>query len=152
MNRRWIFRILASAAVTVPLATRRAVAEGEKKVHRLALHVDQNDTDIMKLVLGNARNAHDFYAQRGEEIAIEIVAYSHGLHMLRDDTSPVKEEIRDLRATIPQLAFAACNHTKNAMEKREAKPVPIIAEVTMVPAGVVRLMQLQDEGYAYIKP
>jgi intracellular sulfur oxidation DsrE/DsrF family protein len=38
------------------------------------------------------------------------------------------------------------------MEKREGKPVPLIAEATIVPAGVVRLMELQEQGYAYVKP
>jgi intracellular sulfur oxidation DsrE/DsrF family protein len=72
--------------------------------------------------------------------------------MLRDDTSPVKTEIRELRKLVPQVAFGACNNTKNAMEKREGKPVPIIAEATIVPAGVVRLIELQEAGYSYIKP
>jgi uncharacterized protein len=152
MNRRWIFRILTGAAVMMPLAGRRAVAEGESKTHRLALHVSESDADGMKRALGNARNAYDFYAQRGEEIAIEIVANGPGLHMLRDDTSPVKQEIRELRTKVPQVVFAACEHTKDAMEEREGKPVPMIAKVTMVPSGVVRLLQLQGEGYAYVKP
>jgi intracellular sulfur oxidation DsrE/DsrF family protein len=152
MNRRWIFRILAGAAVLMPLAGRRAAAEVQSKAHRLALHVGENDTDTMKRALANARNAYDFYQQRGGEIAIEIVANGPGLHMLRDDTSPVKQEIRDLRAKVPQVVFAACEHTKDAMEKREGKAVPIIAEVTMVPSGVVRLLELQNEGYAYVKP
>jgi intracellular sulfur oxidation DsrE/DsrF family protein len=30
--------------------------------------------------------------------------------------------------------------------------VPIIAEATIVPAGVVRLVELQEQGYSYIKP
>ena len=152
MNRRWIFKLLAAAAVAVPLADRRAAAAGEKKAHRLALHVDQNDPDVMKLALNNARNAYDLYTERGEEVAIEIVAYSQGLHMLRDDTSPVKAEIRELRKKVPQVAFGACNNTKTAMEKREGKPVPIIPEATIVPAGVVRLVELQEDGYAYVKP
>jgi uncharacterized protein len=100
----------------------------------------------------NARNAYDFYKQRGEEVAIEIVIYGHGLHMLRDDTSPVNQKIRDLRAKVPQVVFAAYNNTRNAMEKREGKSIPMIGEATIVPAGVVRLMELRDEGYAYVKP
>jgi uncharacterized protein len=152
MNRRWIFRILTGAAVMAPLAGRRAVAEGESKIHRLALHVSENNADSMKRALGNARNAYDFYEQRGGEIAIEIVANGPGLHMLRDDTSPVKQEISDLRVKVPQVVFAACEHTRAAMEKSEGHPVPMIAKVTMVPSGVVRLLQLQDEGYAYVKP
>jgi len=152
MDRRWIFKVLAAGLVTAPLLNRKAQAAGEKKAHRLALHVDQNDVDVMKLALNNARNAHELYAQRGEELAVEIVAYSQGLHMLRDDTSPVKQEIRDLRKKVPQVAFGACNNTKTAMEKREGKPVPIIPEATIVPAGIVRLVELQEDGYAYVKP
>ena len=152
MNRRWIFKILAAAIVTAPLVNRTAGAAGEKKTHRLALHVDQNDPDVMKLALNNARNVYDLYKERGEEVAIEIIAYGQGLHMLRDDTSPVKEEIRELRKNVPQVAFGACDNTKAAMERREGKPVPIIAEATIVPSGVVRLVELQEEGYAYVKP
>jgi uncharacterized protein len=152
MNRRWIFRMLTGAAAMVPLAGRRAAAEGEGKTHRLVLHVGENDAGAMKGALGNARNAYDFYEQRGEVIAIEIVANGPGLHMFRDDTSPVKQEIRDLRAKVPEVVFAACEHTRDAMEKREGNPVPMISKVTMVPSGVVRLLQLQNDGYAYVKP
>jgi hypothetical protein len=152
MNRRWTFKFLAAAALAAPLASRAAAAAGEKKVHKLALHVDRNDPDVMKLAFNNARNAYDLYKSWGEELSVEIVAYSQGLHMLRDDTSPVKEEIRELRKHVPQIAFGACNNTKQAMERREGKPVPIIPEATIVPAGVVRLVQLQEAGYAYVKP
>jgi hypothetical protein len=38
------------------------------------------------------------------------------------------------------------------VKKREGKPVPTIAEATIVPAGVVRLVELQEAGYAYLKP
>jgi len=152
MDRRWMFSVLGAALVAVPFAGRKALAEGDKKLHRIAFHVDQNDADVMKLSLNNSRNAFELYKARGEEVAIEIVAYSQGLHMLRDDTSPVKAEIRELRKLVPQVAFGACNNTKTAMEKREGKPVPIIAEATIVPAGVVRLVELQEQGYSYIKP
>jgi uncharacterized protein len=83
MNRRWIFKLLAATAATAPLVGQRAVAADARKTHRLALHVDQNDATVMKLALNNARNAYDLYKERGEEVAIEIVAYSQGLHWLR---------------------------------------------------------------------
>src|SRR5215469_11104181 len=152
MDRRWMFRVLGAGLLAVPFAARKAAAEGEKKLHRLAIHVDQNDADVMKLAMNNTRNANELYKERGEELAVEIVCYSQGLHMLRDDTSPVKNEIRALRKIVPQVAFGACNNTKTAMEKREGKPVPIIAEATIVPAGIVRLVELQEAGYAYLKP
>jgi uncharacterized protein len=91
--------------------------------HRLALHVDQNNPDVMRLALNNARNVHELYQKRGEDVAIEIVANSGGLHMLRDDTSPVMEEIRALLKTLPQLALSACNNTKTGMwRSKKASP------------------------------
>jgi len=38
------------------------------------------------------------------------------------------------------------------MAKQEAKDVPLLSEARVVPSGVVRLMELQSEGYAYIHP
>jgi intracellular sulfur oxidation DsrE/DsrF family protein len=81
-----------------------------------------------------------------------LVCYSQGLHMLRDDNSPVKEEIRATRAKVPQLAFGACNNTKRAMERIEGKTIPIIPEAVVVPADVVRLVELQEQGFKYLKP
>ena len=152
MDRRSIFKISVAALAAAPLFGRKAAAAVEKKQHKLAVHVDQNDPAVMRLALGNSRNAHELYASMGEDIAIEIVCYSQGLHMLRDDTSPVKEEIHTTRAKVPQLAFSACNNTKRAMEITEGKAVPIIQEAVVVSAGVVRLVELQEQGFKYLKP
>lgn len=152
MDRRGIFKVVAASLLAAPFAVRKAAAEGEKKTHKLVIHIDQNDADVMKLAMNNTRNAFELYKKDGEELAVEIVCYSQGLHMLRDDTSPVKNEIHELRKVVPQVAFGACNNTKTAMEKREGKPVPIIPEATIVPAGIVRLVELQEQGYHYVKP
>jgi uncharacterized protein len=50
------------------------------------------------------------------------------------------------------VTFAACNNTKHAMEKAEGKEVPLIPEATIVPSGVVRLVELQEQGWAYVRP
>ena len=152
MDRRSIFKISVAALAVAPLFGRKARAAAEKKQHKLAIHVDQNDPAVMRLALGNSRNAYELYASMAEEIAIEIVCYGPGLHMLRDDTSPVKDEIRVTRARVPRLAFAACNNTKRAMEKAEGKAIPIIQQAVVVPAGVVRLVELQEQGFKYLKP
>jgi intracellular sulfur oxidation DsrE/DsrF family protein len=152
MDRRSIFGAGLVAMAIAPLFGRKAAAAPEKKQHKLAIHVDQNDPAVMRLALGNARNTQELYAAAGENVAIEIVCYSQGLHMVRDDTSPVKDDIRSTRAKVPQLAFSACNNTKRAMEKTEGKTIPLIEEAVVVPAGVVRLVELQEQGFKYIKP
>jgi intracellular sulfur oxidation DsrE/DsrF family protein len=38
------------------------------------------------------------------------------------------------------------------MEKAEGHPVQIISQASVVPAGVVRLSELQEQGWSYIRP
>jgi intracellular sulfur oxidation DsrE/DsrF family protein len=119
--------------------------------HRLAIHVDDNDAKVMNLALNNAKNVLEYYKAKGETVAIEIVTYGPGLHMLRADTSPVKQRVGEM-SMAPEITFAACGNTQTNMAKQEGKDVPLMSEAHVVPSGVVRLMELQKEGYAYIRP
>jgi intracellular sulfur oxidation DsrE/DsrF family protein len=150
MDRRHILGVLA-AAVAAGATAARARAAGERR-HRLAIHVDQSDIAQMNLALGNASNVVEHYKARGEEVEIEIVTYAQGLHMLREDTSPVKERIRLLREKLPNVVFSACDNTRRRMEKDEGRKITFITEATVVPSGVVRLMELQEQGWSYIRP
>ena len=60
------------------------------KPHHLILQVNVNDPAMMNLALNNATNVAQYYKDRGEKATIEVVTFGPGLHMLRDDTSPVK--------------------------------------------------------------
>jgi hypothetical protein len=65
----------------------------ESKQHHLILQVNANDPAAMNLALNNAMNVTQYYKELGENVKIEIVTFGPGLHMLRDDTSPVKARI-----------------------------------------------------------
>ncbi len=124
----------------------------DKKVHHLAIQVDVDDPAVMNLALNNAANVVQHYTSKGEDVEIEIVAYGPGLHMLRDDTSPVKARIKSLNEGIPSVAFTACGNTMAGMEKKEGKPITVVPQAKVVPAGVVRLMELQEQGWSYVRP
>ena len=85
---------------------------------------------------------------------IEVVAYGPGLMMLRDDKSPVKGRLASLKkvAFPSKLTYSACHNTMTKMEKKEGHPIPIVSEARVVPGGVVRLTELQEQGWAYIRP
>lgn len=151
MDRRRSFGLLAAAIFAAPAAVRPAQAADEKK-HRAAIHVDQGDIAQMNLALGNASNVIEHYKSRGEEVEIEFVAYAQGLHMLREDTSPVKERIKALREKMPNVVLSACDNTRRRMEKDEGRKITFIAGATIVPSGAVRLMELQERGWCYIRP
>ena len=120
-------------------------------MHKAAIQVNQNDKALMDLALNNAKNVIDYYKAKGETVAIEIVTYGPGLHMLRADTSPVKDRIAPMALENPNLVFIACGNTQANQSKAEGKPVALLSEAKVMPSGVVRLMELQ-EGYAYIRP
>jgi len=122
------------------------------KVHKVAIQVSQNDKAQMDLALNNAKNIADYYQAKGETALIEIVTYGPGLHMLRADTSPVKDRIAPMALENPNLRFIACGNTQANQSKAEGKQVPLISEATVMPSGAVRLMELQAQGYAYIRP
>jgi len=144
-----LLTIAAALSFAVP-----ALAADNVKTHRIAIQVDQNDPALMNLVLNNVSNLVEYYNGAGEQVQIEVVAYGPGLNMLRDDKSPVKDRLKRLKeGSFPSsVAFSACGNTKKGMEKAEGHPVTIVPEATVVPAGVVRLTELQEQGWSYIRP
>jgi intracellular sulfur oxidation DsrE/DsrF family protein len=148
-----MFRNLAAALLLLAgLATPTIAADS--KTHRVAIQVDQNDPQVMNLALNNATNVIEFYRGRNEDVEVDIVTYGPGLHMLRSDTSPVQDCIKRLKelASPGKIQFSACNNTKQGMEKTEGKAIPIVSEATIVPSGVVQLMELQERGWSYVRP
>src|SRR6185295_2028086 len=144
-----MLRTLFAALLLLPLALASAGA-GEK--HRLALQISDNDADKMNAVLNVAANVSKFYSDKGEEVEIQIVAFNAGLHMLREDTSPVKPRISSFAKGMPNVSFKACQNTIDAMAKREGKAIPIVANAEHVTAGVVTLMELGEKGWTIVRP
>lgn len=124
----------------------------DKKVHHLVIQVTQNELEAMNLALSNAVNVTQHYTELGEEVEIEFVAYGPGLHMLRDDTSPVKARLKSMTESLTGVTFTACGNTIATMEKAEGKPVPIVPQAKIIKAGVVRVMELQEKGWTYVRP
>jgi intracellular sulfur oxidation DsrE/DsrF family protein len=147
-----IIRLAIAALLSMPLVSGSFAADG--KSHRVAIQVDQNDPQVMNLALNNATNVIEYYRAKNEDVDVDIVAYGPGLHMLRDDTSPVKDRIKRLKelAFPGKLQFSACNNTKQGMEKAEGHAISVLSDATIVPSGVVRLMELQEQGWSYVRP
>jgi len=106
----------------------------------------------MNLALNNATNVEEYYKSLGEKIEIEIVTFGPGLHMLRNDTSPVKDRIKAIAEKTPSITFKACGNTQENMGKAENKAIPLVTQATLVKSGVVRVMELQEQGWAYVRP
>jgi uncharacterized protein len=129
-----------------------ADAPAGKKEHHLILQVNSNDPAAMNLALNNAMNVTEYYKETGENVKIEVVTFGPGLHMLRDDTSPVKARIETMSLSNPEISFKACGNTQSNMHKAENKDIPLIRTAEVVKSGVIRIMELQEQGWTYVKP
>jgi intracellular sulfur oxidation DsrE/DsrF family protein len=142
----------STPSITPPAKAAKSTAKAVVRPHRVAIHVDDNDVKVMNLALNNTKNILEYYKARGERVEIEVVTYGPGLHMLRTDTSPVKQRIAEMALVAPEVSFVACANTQANMSRQEGNAILLLREARLVPSGVVRLMELQERGYSYIRP
>ena len=147
-----ILRLTAIALMSLAFASAGNAAD--VKAHHIAIQVDQNDPQVMNLALNNVNAIIETYRARNEDVDIDVVAYGPGLHMLRADTSPVQDRIKRLKDMVfpGKIQFSACNNTKQGMEKAEGHAISVVSDATIVPSGVVHLMELQEQGWSYVRP
>ncbi|MGB0083917.1 MAG: hypothetical protein WBP94_00890 [Rhodomicrobiaceae bacterium] len=147
------FRAIALLLVVITsLVPVKASAEEQTAVDKVVVQVDENDPKIMNLALNNVQNLLAYEKQNGKKVQVEIVTYGPGLNMLRADTSPVKDRISALALENPDIQFSACGNTLEGMTKHEGKKPPLVSEAKLVPAGIARIVELEKQGYAYIRP
>ena len=138
--------------LTMILILAPALAMAQGKAHYVAIHVDQNDPQVMNMALNNAKNVDSYFKSIGDTVTIELVAYGPGLNMFVAGKSPVRDRISAMSLEMDNLSFAACGNTHRAMQARLGKDVPLMEEAVVVPSGVVRLIELQEQGYSYVRP
>lgn len=137
------FMLSALAALALPLvpAIARSAGSGANKV---VMQVSDNDPAKWNLALNNARNLQADLGR--DKVEIEIVAYGPGLGMLKLDSSVANRIDEALDAG---TKIVACENTMSAQKLTRNDMLPKIAYVK---AGVVELMQKQQQGWAYIRP
>ena len=153
MNRRFLSRS-AAGLVLAATALRGAKAAEAPKPHRISFHIVSADPTMMNVALHNIAAAADYYAAQNQAVAIELVANGPGYVMMRADKSPVAALIAETHAKYPFVVFSACQNSRKGVAKAEGKTmaeIPEVPEATDVPAGVVRLSELQEQGWSYIR-
>ena len=124
-----------------------AVASDDGPKHKVVIQVSTDDLRTQNIALNNAVNLQNALGQ--DNVAIEIVAYGPGLSMLTPKNTASK---RVPNLAMQDITFSACGNTKNTIEKKSGKKVVLVEGVTVVPAGVLRIMELQEAGWSYVRP
>lgn len=114
---------------------------------RVALQISDADPFKQHLILNVASNLIKHYGP--DEVDVEIVAFGPGLKLLLEDG----EQADRIAALADQgVRFSACQNSTNNMSKKLGQELDLNPAARIVPAGIVRLVQLDDAGYFISKP
>jgi intracellular sulfur oxidation DsrE/DsrF family protein len=146
MERRNLLR-LACAIFPISVLVTRAEAATPPDDSKVAYHL--SDLDKVDFVLGNIRN--HFNGMGGpDKVTIALVVHGSALKAFHaaSATPDVSKRTDDMKKSGLQLN--ACIHTMRAQEVtlKDLLPGFIVADK----GGVVRLAELQGQGYVYLRP
>ncbi len=153
-------RIMIGAVGEEPAAVAEQEEEGVAKV---VWHADFADPRRFSAMLTSINNMVTTYQNNLQDYDVRIVFVSHGIRFVTEDKligTPFEEdrELRRRRKELQDRLFSLrdvqgvklelCGITREAINLPEEKLVP---GVTIVRSGVVRIHELQNQGFAYIK-
>lgn len=118
-----------------------------KKPYNMVIQLTEDNEKVANMALNNAVNVQRELGL--DNINIEVVAYGPGLKMMLKG-SPVAGRIKDL--ALQNVSFAACGNTIKRWEQDNNAKAEITEGAHVVPAGLVRILNLQQQGWSYIRP
>lgn len=156
-----------AALQTLCITTLYAQDEEEDETVKIVYQCDFPDVKRVHLMLNTLNNAVKYYNKNLIDYEIDVVALGPCLQYVMKDfqgTGFVKKPYIDHGGptgagtasrfqSLKQLGgdniqFFACHNT---MKKKNVKPEQIVDYVKITPAGIIKIVDLQRQGYAYIK-
>lgn len=120
----------------------QALGEG----HRVVMHLSSGDEKAQRGVLNNIKNLYE--ALQGKRLTLELVAHGAGLSLFVQKETKLARELAGLKEKYG-VSYTACSNT---MKARNLTRPELIGQVDRTSPAMVRLMELQEQGWAYIKP
>jgi hypothetical protein len=123
------------------------VFPGDEPAHKVVYQFNKADWEYQEHVLFSVGAMLRKY---GDNIHIVVVAIGPGIHILaKDPKRAVPPLIRSRVASLAQygVEFHACDNTMKTQEWTDEDMLPF---ATVVEVGAADLMELQEQGYAYI--
>lgn len=137
------YKFLPAVLLALFISSQAFAAE----MHKLVIQVSTDDPRTQTIALNNAVNLQKLYGI--DNVEIEIVAYGPGLGLL---TAKSPEAKRVSSLALQEIKFSACENTMSKVKAKTGK-LPTLSEgVGTTPSGVARIVELQEQGYAYIRP
>lgn len=157
-----IVSLTLALLVSLPFLPGKALADDEEVV-KVVYHADFADPRRFSAMLTSINNMATFYENELQEYDIRIVFVAHGIRFLTDDKlegtafaedaamAERRDSNRDRLSSlhdVMSVKLELCEITRSQVGLDEAS---LYTGTESVPSGVVRIAELQREGFAYIK-
>ena len=144
-------RVLAAVALQCLALAGSAAAQAAQpggSVHKIVVQVNEDDPKRWTLMLNNVDNL--IAALGKDHVDIKIVTYGPGINMFRKDKSSVLARLQALKQMAGKdVEFTVCSNTLKAMNVDRQEIVEFVDDFY---PGIVRIVELQEKGYVYLRP
>ena len=139
--------VAAAAVLAAGLWASSARAQAPKK-HKIVLQISSADPAVWKTAFNNVDNLIAGFG--AGNVDIKVVAYGPGLAVFKKANEPMARHIAGAKKMCPLgLEFSACSVT---MKKVGVYAKDLAPYVDTADSGIVRVLQLQEQGYVYLRP
>ena len=146
-------RVLSVVMLSVALVGLPGIAQADhvkegRKVHRLVFQVNVDDPKTWNLTLNNINN---IFTELGKEnVDIKLVTYGPGINLFRKGKSEMLARLDSLKQSNGKaLDYTVCSNTLKSMKVEKAEIAEFVQDIY---PGIVRIMELVEQGYVYIRP
>lgn len=138
-------------------------SKAEPELEKVVYHADFADPRRFSAMLTSINNMVTVYQSDFKDYDVRIVFVAHGIRFVTDDKlakTPFAEDaaLKARRAELRQrlrglqelhgVKLELCDITRESVQLAPSK---LMKDVALVPSGVVRIAELQHQGFAYLK-
>lgn len=118
--------------------------------NKIILHVSSSSGDKLEQALFKVEAIIEQYRHSQQSYAVEVIANSGGIDLLRQDVSPYADRIAELMASNDNVSFIACS---NALEKLRLRGIEprLIADTHTGTTAIEQIVKRLQQGWVYVK-
>lgn len=150
MTRSALVALALVVALLVPVAGSASHLKEQPRKHKVVYHLSEASVEHARFVLRNIDNTLTGAGGPANIEAIELVV--HGPALKNFVTATMDAQLKTMLAELQAqgVAFGACGNTMKAF-KLSMEQLPKGAH-HLPQGGVVRIMELVEQGYVYLRP
>jgi len=118
------------------------IAQDGPRQHRIVMQLTSGDTLVHKNLMKQFRNMKE----ASPTLQLEVVCHGPGMDMLMGDRSVVREKVTEYAGK--GIVFLAC---ENTIAERKLDRSKVLPEAGYVKAGIIHIVERQEDGWSYIK-